>query len=264
MQVSRRLAALEAQLGIRLFHRSTRSVSLTAEGEAFLPYANTMIETEDSARGALSPSSAKVSGILRMTAPSIFGQSIVLPLLPRLLEQYPELRIELDLSDRVVDIVGQGLDLALRLAPLADSELVARKLTSNPRIICAAPDYLQRYGRPSTLSDLDAHHCILLQAIPRWPFMIHGAIQHRRMTGRVSISSIDSVRAAAIQGLGLAMLTYWDVCKQLADGSLIEVRLEDAAMEQLSVWAVTPTRRYVPTRVSAMLEALEGELDRQA
>lgn len=262
MQVSRRLAILETQLGVRLFHRSTRSVSLTAEGEAFLPYANTMIETEASARSALGPSSAKASGVLRMTAPSIFGQSVVLPLLPRLLEQHPELRIDLDLSDRVVDIVGQGLDLALRLAPLPDSELVARRLTPNPRIICAAPDYLQRHGRPSTLSDLDAHDCILLQAIPRWPFMVNGTMQHKRMAGRVSTSSTEAVRTAAIQGLGLAMLTYWDVCKQLADGSLIEVGLEDAAMEALSVWAVTPTRHYIPTRVKVFLAALEAALSK--
>jgi len=264
MQVSRRLATLETQLGVRLFHRSTRSVSLTAEGEAFLPYANTMVETEESARSTLNSSSAKASGVLRMTAPSIFGQSVVLPLLPRLLKQHPELRIDLDLSDRVVDIVGQGLDMALRLAPLPDSELVARRLTHNPRLICAAPDYLERHGRPSTLSDLDAHHCILLQAIPRWPFMVNGTMQHKRMMGRVSTSSIDAVRTAAIQGLGMAMLTYWDVCKQLADGSLIEVGLKDAAMEELSVWAVTPTRRYLPTRVSVMLEALEAALAKQA
>lgn len=264
MQVSRRLAALEAQLGVRLFHRSTRSVSLTAEGEALLPYASTMIETEERAWSVLNPSSTQVSGVLRMTVPSIFGQSVVLPLLPRLLERHPALRIDLDLSDRVIDLIGQGLDLALRLAPLSDSELVARKLTTNPRLICATPGYLQRYGRPSTLADLDAHHCILLQAIPRWPFMVNGVLRHKRMIGRVNTGSIEAVRSAAIQGLGLAMLTYWDVCKQLAEGSLVEVKLEDATMEQLSVWAVTPTRHHVPPRVRVMLEALEAELDRQA
>ncbi|WP_165645991.1 LysR family transcriptional regulator [Bordetella bronchiseptica] len=264
MQVSRRLVALEAELAARLFHRTTRSVSLTNEGEAFLPYANTMIETEDGARSALRPSSVKASGVLRMTAPSIFGQSIVLPLLPGLLKRHPELRVDLDLSDRVVDIVGQGLDLALRLAPLADSELVARKLTPNPRIICAAPDYLQRYGRPATLSDLHAHQCVLLRAIPRWPFMVEGTLRYSRMNGRISTSSIEAVRTAAIQGLGLAMLTYWDVCKQLADGSLVAIELADASMEELSVWAVAPTRRYVPARVRVMLEALEAALAGQA
>lgn len=137
-------------------------------------------------------------------------------------------------------------------------------MTINPRIICAASDYLQRHGRPSTLSDLGAHYCILLQAIPRWPVMVNGTMQHKRMTGRVSTNSIEAVRTAAVQGLGLAMLTYWDICKQLAEGSLIKIKLEDAAMEELSVWAVTPTWRYQPTRVSVMLEALEAELAKQA
>ncbi|MGY2490962.1 LysR family transcriptional regulator [Cupriavidus sp. CP313] len=262
MQVSRRIAALEENLGVRLFHRTTRSVSLTAEGEAFLPYATTMTEAEESARGELSPSPAKASGVLRVTAPSVFGQSIVLPLLPRLLERHPELRIDLDVSDRVVDIVGRGLDLALRVAPLADSELVAREIAPNPRLICAAPGYLKRHGYPSTVAELDSHQCIGLQAVPRWPLVIHGVLERKRVNVRVNTSSVDAVRSAAIQGLGIAMLTYWDVFRQLADGSLVQVELGDASMEDLSVWAITPTRRYVPTRVKVFLDALEAELAR--
>lgn len=261
MQVSRRVAALEEELGVRLFHRTTRSVSLTPEGEAFLPYANTMIEAEESALGELRSSSAKAKGVLRMTAPSVFGQSIVVPMLSRLLESQPDLSVELDLSDRVVDIVGKGLDLALRLAPLSDSELVAKRITPNPRIICASPEYVRRYGKPSFLADLDSHHCILLQAIPRWPFIVNGELQRKRMNGRVNTSSVDAVRAAALQGLGLAMLTSWDIVRQLRDGSLVQIELQDAQMEKLSVWAITPTRLYVPTRVKVFLDALEEELE---
>ncbi|HCN45907.1 MAG TPA: LysR family transcriptional regulator, partial [Pseudomonas sp.] len=119
MQVSRRIAALEEELGVRLFHRTTRSVALTAEGEALLPYANTMIDAEESAVRELRPSNSAVTGVLRVTAPSVFGQSIVLTLLPRLLAEHPDLRVDLDVSDRVVDIVAGGFDLALRIAPLA-------------------------------------------------------------------------------------------------------------------------------------------------
>jgi DNA-binding transcriptional LysR family regulator len=262
MQVSRRIAALEEELGVRLFHRTTRSVSLTAEGEALLPYANTMTEAEEGARGELSPSPAKASGLLRLTAPSVFGQTIVLPLLPSLMERHPELRIDLDLSDSVVDIVGRGLDLALRVAPLGDSELVAKKIAENPRIICAAPRYLKRHGQPSTLAQLESHDCIVLQAIPQWPLLINDEPQRRRMNARVITSSVDAARTAAVHGLGVAMLTYWDVYQQLAEGSLVSIELEDASMEELSVWAVTPTRRYVPTRVKVFLNALETELAR--
>ena len=260
MQVSRRMAALEEELGVRLFHRTTRSVSLTAEGDAFLPFAQTMTEAEERARGLLSPTRTELSGVLRMTAPGVFGQAIVLPLLARLMEQHPALRIDLDLSDRVQDIVGGGLDLALRVAPLADSELVARKLAPNPWIICAAPHYVARHGRPRTLAQLEQHDCIVLQAVPKWPMVVDGALQRRRMQGRVCTSSVDAARSAALLGLGVAMLTYWDVYQQLANGTLLNIELEDASMQELSVWAVMPTRRYLPTRVKVFLDALESEL----
>jgi len=260
MQVSRRLAVLEEELGVRLLHRTTRAIALTAEGEAFLPYANTMTDAEQSARRELSPSSATVSGVLRLTAPSVFGQTIVLPVLGALLERHPELRVDLDLSDRVVDIVGQGLDLALRVATLEDSELVARRIVGNPRVICASPRYLQRHGMPARLADLDDHQCIVLHAIPRWPLIVDGELQRRRVNARVTTSNVDAARTAAIQGLGLAMLAYWDVHRQLGDGELLGVTLEDATMEDLSVWAVMPTRRYLPTRVKVFLDALEQAL----
>lgn len=261
MQVSRRVAALEEELGTRLFHRTTRSVSLTSEGQLFLPYASTIIDAEDSAKSELGPASAKAKGVLRMTAPSVFGQSIVVPMLSRLLETHPDLSVDLDLSDKVIDIVGQGLDLALRLAPLGDSELVAKRITSNPRVICASPDYLRRNGRPTKLTELAAHHCIQLQAIPRWPFIIGGELTRKRVNGRVNTSSVDAVRSAAIQGLGLAMLTSWDIIRQVRDGKLEIVELQDAEMEDLSVWAVTPSRRFTPMRVKIFLGALEDELD---
>lgn len=263
MQVSRRVAALEQELGVRLFHRTTRSVSLTAEGEALLPYACTMNEAEESARGELSQTSSRVSGVLRMSAPSVFGQSIVLGLLPQLLAQHPDLRIDLNVSDRMVDIVAQGLDLALRIAPLADSELVARKIIANPRVICAAPGYLSRRGQPVVTADLDTHDCIILEAIPRWPLIIDNTLQRKSVRGRLQTTSVDAVRTAAVQGLGLAMLTYMDVFGQLADGSLVQVQLQDAAMEELSVWAITPSRRFVPLRVKVFLDALEAALTQQ-
>lgn len=265
MQASRRLAVLEQELGVRLFHRTTRSVALTAEGAAFVPYANTMAEAEESARAAVSPSPASpsASGTLKLTAPSVFGQSIILPFLPALLERHPDLRIDLDLSDRVLDIVGQGLDLALRIATLEDSELVARRIAANPRIICAAPDYLRRHGVPARMADLDDHRCIVLHSVPRWPLVVNGELQRRRVDARFATSSVDAVRTATLQGLGLALLTYWDVHEQLRNGDLVAVVLEDAAMEDLSIWALTPTRRYAPARVKIFLDALERELARR-
>ncbi len=195
-----------------------------------------------------------------MTAPSGFGQSILLPMLPRLLEANPDLRIDLDLSDRQVDIVGQGLDLALRIAPLEDSELVAKKIAPNPRLICAAPSYLKKRGHPATLSELNDHACISLGAVRRWPLIVDGELIRKRVEAYVTTTSVEAARTAAMQGLGLAMLTYWDVFRQLADNSLVQVYLQDASMENLSVWALIPSRRYVPHRVNVFLAALESEM----
>jgi DNA-binding transcriptional LysR family regulator len=260
MQVSRRIAALEEDLGVRLFHRTTRSLTLTAEGEAFVSFATAMADAESGARAELSPSQGKASGVLRVTAPSGFGQSVVLPMLASLLEANPELRIDLDLSDRQVDIVGQGLDVALRIAPLEDSELVAKKMVSNPRLICAAPAYLKKHGRPSTVADLDDHACIRLSAVRRWPLIVDGALIRKQVDARLTTTSVEAARTAAVQGLGLAQLTYWDVFRQLADNSLVQVHLQDAAMEDLSVWAVMPSRRYVPNRVNVFLGALQTQI----
>jgi len=264
MQVSRRIAALEAELDVRLFHRTTRSVALTAEGEAFLPYATTMFDAAQGAQAELSPSPTRVTGTLKMTAPSVFGQAVVMPLLPALFERHPDLRIDLAMSDRVVDIVGEGLDLALRVATLADSELVARRLVANPRVICAAPAYVARHGRPLAVADLDAHQCVILEAVPRWPLLVEGVLQRRSVNGRLATSSVEAARTACLQGLGLAMLAYWDVHEHLKTGALVRIELADARMEDLSVWAVTPTRHHVPARVSVFLAALERRLAHMA
>jgi DNA-binding transcriptional LysR family regulator len=260
MQVSRRIAALEEDLGARLFHRTTRSITLTAEGEAFIPFARAMADAEAGARAELAPVPGTASGVLRMTAPSGFGQSIVLPMLPRLLEANPELRIDLDISDRQVDIVGQGLDLALRIAPLEDSELVAKKIAPNPRLICASPEYLKKRGRPATVSELDDHPCIRLCSVRRWPLVVDGELIRKRVQAYVTTTSVEAACIAAVQGLGLAMLTYWDVFRQLADQSLVQIHLQDASMENLSVWAVMPSRRYVPNRVNVFLGALQSQI----
>ena len=260
MQVSRRMAGLEENLGVRLFHRTTRSLTLTAEGEAFVPYARAMVDAETGARAELSPLPGTASGVLRVTAPSGFGQSVVLPMLPRLLTSNPDLRIDLDLSDSQVDIVGQGLDLALRIAPLGDSELVAKKIAPNPRLICAAPAYLKQYGRPATVSELDGHSCISLRSVRRWPIIVDGALIRTSVEAYITTTSVEAARTAAVQGLGIVMLSYWDVFRHLADKSLVRVHLENASMEQLSVWAIMPSRRYVPNRVSVFLGALETEI----
>lgn len=260
MQVSRRIAALEEELNARLLHRTTRSVSLTPEGEALVPYATAMLEAEEAAKGELAKSPKHLSGHLKVTAPSVFGQHVLVPLIGELLQLHPELRVELDMSDQVFDIVAQGYDLAIRIATLRDSELVARKLADNPRVLCASPAYLSKHGVPTTLAELEHHACILLSAVGKWPVVVGGSLKRVRIHGRVTTSGVDAVRAMVLEGIGIGMLTHWDVRELFASGELVEIDLADARMEQLSIWAITPTRRFVPARVKIFLEMLERKL----
>lgn len=260
MTVSRRLASLEKELGVRLVHRTTRSVALTAEGDVFLPYAQRMLEADEAARVTLRSHAGTASGLLKVTAPTVFGQAVIMPLIPSLLADNPGLHLDLTLSDSIVDIVGLGIDVAIRIATLRDSALVARPLADNPRVVCASPDYLARRGVPTVLDDLRQHACIALHGMPYWPFARNGDSVSVRAEAAFSANSVEAVRTACRQGLGLAMLTYWDVREELLDGRLVRVELADVTPEQLSITAVLPTRRHVPHRVRVFLERLEAVL----
>lgn len=260
MVASRRLAALEQQLGVRLMHRTTRAVSLTADGEAFLPHAQAMIETEQAARAALAPTARGASGLLRITAPAAFGRKVVAPLVPDILAANPELRIDLQLTDAVVDIVGAGIDVAVRIGRLRDSTLIARRLAPNPRRLCASPAYIARAGQPEQLADVAAHDCLTLSGQTHWPFETGGRRREVRVNGPLSSSSIEAVRVACCGGLGLALLSAWDVAEDLAAGRLVALALSDAEPQELAIWAVYPTARLIPQKVHAFVEALTRRL----
>ncbi|QQQ52716.1 LysR family transcriptional regulator [Pseudomonas syringae] len=260
MAISRRLAALENDLGVRLVHRTTRSASLTPEGEVFLPHAKTMLHASETARATLKADAGTASGVLRVTAPSVFGQTVIMPLLPALMQDNPALSIDLTLSDSIVDIAGLGIDVAIRIATIRDSALVARSLAPNPRVVCASPDYLARRGQPSLLDELRQHPRITLHAMPYWPFIREGEPVAIRAQGAFSANSVEAVRTACKQGLGLAMLTYWDVQQEIREGSLQQIYFEDVIPEQLSVTAVLPTRQREPHRVRLFVDRLEAEL----
>lgn len=262
MTVSRRLASLEEDLGVRLLHRTTRAIALTDEGEEFLPYAKTLTETEQSARNLFSPDKQGATGQLRITAPSGFGRRTIIPLLPALMAENPELKIDFQLSDNVTDIVGLGYDVAIRIAPLRDSRLVAQRLADNPRVLCASPDYLARFGTPQLLADLHQHNCLRLSGVPQWSFMVDDHISSVSVEGRFSGSNVEGVRTLCVAGSGIAQLSAWDVQQELAAGELIEIALRDAQPQLLGVWALFPTARQLPTRVTVFLNALKQAMAR--
>ncbi|QPF83794.1 LysR family transcriptional regulator [Bradyrhizobium genosp. L] len=260
MLVSRRLAGLEAELDVRLFHRTTRSLSLTHEGEAFLPHAVALIEARDSALESVSTAGSGLSGVLKITAPNVIGHSVVVPVVADLIADNPALRVDLTLSDGVVDIATAGLDVAVRVAVMKPSDMIATRLADNPFTLCASPGYVTRFGEPRTTGDLVRHPCIKLHAMDTWPFMRDDEMDQVRVNGALSASTVDAVRAACIAGVGIAYLTYWDVHKLVERGELQRIILADVEPLEVGIWAVFPTRTQMPARVRALIDALRERL----
>lgn len=264
MAVSRKLANLEQEVGARLFNRTTRSLSLTPEGEAFLPYAAELLETRNAALSTVASGDAGLTGTLKVTAPNVIGRSIVMPTLSRMIADNPGLRVDLTLSDGIVDVVGSGLDVAIRVSPLETSELVATKLAENPRVLCASPDYIARFGQPTSVENLVSFPCLTLHGIDTWPFRVSEELKLVPVRGPLVASSVDALRSACLSGVGLALLTYWDVWQSLERGELTPISLSDAEPDELGIWAVFPSRRYLPKRVKALIETLRSNLGQMA
>jgi len=263
MSATRRLAGLERDLGMRLLNRTTRSVSLTPEGEAFLPFAQAMVDAEAAGRACLGSASGGVAGLLRVSAPVAFGRKIVAPLIPGLLHAHPDLRIDLHLGDGLVDLAGGGFDLAIRIAVLRDSTLIARRLGASPRVLCAAPDYLARRGVPDTLETLAGHECLVQSGTTHWVFQVEGRERTVRLAPRFSSSGIDGVHQACLHGGGIALLAMWNVWDDLEAGRLVRIPLASAVPEDRSIWAVHPPSRFVLPKLRVFLAALDAEVARR-
>jgi DNA-binding transcriptional LysR family regulator len=263
MTATRRLAALEGELGVRLMPRTTRSVSLTPEGEAFLPFAATMLEAAEAGRAVIAPSTSGATGLLRVTATASFGRTIIMPVIPQLLAENPGLRIDLLLTDTMVDIVSTGVDVAIRIATLQDSNLIATSLGRKPRVLCAAPDYLSRRGTPRLSGDLAGHDCVTPTGVTQWRFVVDGHERAIRVARRFTASNTDGVRDGCLAGLGLAVLSAWHVKADISAGRLFPAPLEDAIPEELTIWALYPTKRQILPKVRIFVSAIRQALVEQ-
>ena len=261
MAASRRLAALEECLGVRLAHRTTRALALTPEGEVFLPHAQALLEDEASARAAIRPDGGEVSGLLRVTTPVAFGRKVIVPMMSDFLAAQAKLRVELVMTDNVIDIVSQGIDLAIRIAPLRDSTLVARSLGDSPRRLFASPAYVARRGRPSRLSDLDDHDCLSITGTTYWCFRHEGRLVRQRVGGRFSASVMDGLYQACLDGLGVVLMADWNAKDDVAAGRLVPLALDDAEPETRSIWAVYPSTRLIPHKVRRFTQALRSHME---
>jgi DNA-binding transcriptional LysR family regulator len=255
--VSRRLAALEARLGVRLINRTTRSLHLTDEGAAYHETCVRLLAEIEEADAAVSAGRAEPRGILRVALPASFGNQHVAPLVPRFAQRYPDVQLALSLSDRTVNVVEEGFDLAIRIADLADSSLAARKLAPNRRVVCASPAYLRRHGAPRTPEDLANHNCLATEFAMNWEYRDpDGEPGSVRVTGRYACDNWEVLREWALAGLGVALKSTWDVRRHLEDGSLVSLLPGYTFATDVAIYAVYPHRRHLPAKTRAFIEFL--------
>ena len=255
--VSRRLAALEARLGVRLVNRTTRSLHLTDEGAAYYETCTRVISEIEEADAAVSAGRADPRGILRVALPASFGNQHVAPLIPKFIERYPDVQLALSLSDRAVNVVEEGFDLAIRIADLADSSLAARRLAPNRRVVCASPAYLKRHGEPRRPEDLAQHNCLATDFSMNWDYRgPDGRPGSVRVNGRYACDNWEVLREWALAGLGVALKSTWDVRRHLEDGSLVSLLPGYTFASDVAIYAVYPHRRHLPAKTRAFIEFL--------
>ncbi|WP_290871550.1 LysR family transcriptional regulator [Aquabacterium sp.] len=258
--IGRRMDALEARLGVKLLLRTTRRIALTHEGSAFLEDCQRLIADFNNAEASVSEGGVKASGHLRVTGPAGFGRRHVAPLVPAFLAQHPDVSLSLNLSDRVVDIVNEGFDCAVRVGDLPDSSLVSVRLADNRRLCVATPDYLRRAGAPTHPNELARHACLTLSSDASqtrgWAFEVEGEVVHLRPSARLDCSDGQVLHEWCLQGQGIAWRSTWEVQNDIAAGRLVSV-LDGFASPPNGIYAVFPSARHLPLRVRLWIDFLK-------
>lgn len=258
--IGRRMDALEARLGVKLLQRTTRRLHLTHEGSAFLESCQRLLVEFQNAEASVSAGGVKASGHLRITGPAGFGRRHIAPLVPAFLARHPDVSLSLNLSDRVVDLVNEGFDCAVRVGDLPDSSLVSVRLADNRRLCVAAPAYLARAGTPAHPDALARHECLTLSSEASqsrgWAFTVGGEVVHLRPTGRLDCSDGQVLHQWCLDGLGLAWRSTWEVQSDIARGQLVSV-LDDFAAPPNGIHAVFPSARHLPLRVRLWIDFLK-------
>jgi DNA-binding transcriptional LysR family regulator len=258
--IGRRIDALEERLGVKLLVRTTRRITLTHEGSAFLEDCQRLLADLANAEASVSEGGVKASGHLRITAPAGFGRRHVAPQVPRFIALHPDVSVSLNLSDRVVDIVNEGFDCAVRVGDLPDSSLISVRLADNRRLCVATPGYLKRAGVPQHPSELARHECLTLSSDASqtrgWAFRVEGEVTHLRPHGRLDCSDGQVLHDWCLQGLGIAWRSTWEVESEIASGRLQAV-LEDYAAPPNGIFAVFPHARHLPLRVRLWIDFLK-------
>lgn len=245
---------LEEGLGVRLIHRTTRRVSLTEEGIDFLPHAEEVLASVELAQASVGSGSATPQGTLRVTAPASFGRMHIVPKLAGFLERYPDLSLDLRLCDSILDMVEGGFDIAVRNSSLNDSTLVARKLASDNRILCASPSFVKQYGEPNSVSDLAELNCVGLMGLEDWTFETTTGRQSVKPKYTVRMDNGEAVRDACAEGLGITICSVWCAYEKLRSGELVQILKGQPLASDTAIWAVYPSSRLLAPKVRAFID----------
>ena len=258
--LGRRVDALERKLGAKLLHRSTRSLTLTEDGTAFLDHCRQILQELGEAERAISAGKHAAIGHLVVSAPAGFGRMHVAVHGPGFLRKHPQVRVSFNLTDRVVDLVREGYDLGIRIGGEFDPNHVAIKLAANRRVVCASPAYFRRHGKPKTLDDLAQHNCLSfnLQGGQQsgWLFRHGGKSVSLRVAGNLDCNDGDLLHRWALEGLGIAWRSTWEIARELERKELVTA-LDQYALPSYDIYAVYPQQTHVPARVKFFIDFLK-------
>ncbi|MCB1508293.1 MAG: LysR family transcriptional regulator [Hyphomicrobiaceae bacterium] len=256
--VSKRLRRLEDRLGTRLLHRTTRQISLTEAGKGFYERVIAILASVEEAESFVTRRSAQAKGVLKVSAPTSFGRMHLAPHLSAFLKANPDLTLQLVLSDQFVDMVSDGFDLAIRIAELTDSSLVARRLAPIHRVLCATPAYLDEHGSPQSLEDLGGHALLATQTQDVWRMEGPEGPVAVRPSSTLQTNSNEVIREALLAGLGISLRSTWDVGPELSSGALQVVLPQYRSSRNIGLFAVYPSRRFLPAKVRVFIDYVAG------
>ncbi|MCW5299956.1 LysR family transcriptional regulator [Herbaspirillum lusitanum] len=261
--ISKRIALLEAALGVRLFHRTTRSVVMTEEGSNVHEWARRILDDVDQMLETVSSAKQVPRGLLKISTSFALGRKYVSPLLSEFARLHPALRIQLELFDRQVDMINEGFDLDIRVGPVHEPHLFAKRIIASQRVLCASPDYLARHGAPQTLSDLTQHQCLVIrernQSFGIWRMMGPNGAETVKVAGGLASNHGEIIHQWAIDGHGVILRSIWDVAASLKDGSL--VRVLPAYFQEADLCAVYPLQLKNSAKIRECVRFLQKNLN---
>ncbi|MFV1984697.1 MAG: LysR family transcriptional regulator [Thiohalomonadales bacterium] len=260
--VSKHIAALESHLDVKLLNRSTRQLSLTEVGKQYYERCIHILDEMNEIESILRNQKSQLTGTLRINTPVTFGELNIVPHLWQFLSSYPNLKIDLNMDDHYVDLVKEGVDLAIRVGPLSDSSLIARKIGDSPRVTVASPGYLAAHGEPETLQDLKDHDCIiymLLTTRNKWHFTGPQGQETIKVNGRFSVNNPRTIRQAVLADQGIAVTPLWLIKDAIESGAVKEI-LTKYVPTPLEIHALYPQRRFVPAKVRSFVNFIKANL----